>query len=745
MDVPCPQVSRGHLLIQTRGSLISAGTERFLVEFGKASLWSKARQNPDRVRQVWEKIKTDGLWPTLEAVFAKLDEPLALGYCNVGMVLEAGTGVSGFLPGQRVVSNGSHAELVHVPQNLCAKIPDNVSDEAASFAILSAIGLQGIRLIQPGVGENVAVFGLGLIGLLSVQMLLSSGARVLGIDVDPERLAIAKAYGAETVNVGSGGDPVAAAMAFTGGEGMDAILITASAKQDQIVSQSAQMSRKRGRIVLVGVVNLNLDRADFYKKELSFQVSCSYGPGRYDAAYEEQGHDYPYPYVRWTEQRNIAAVLDLLARDKLRVDNLITSRIPHSNAEQAYQLLTTDRKQLGIVLEYPAEVARDTVLRHENGEHEKNGEATKLTTSSPASSLQPLATAQPVPRLSSRVPPSTRGVGAVQVGMIGAGGFATRVLLPAIQRTNVRLLGIASARGLTAAHAARKFGFATSTSDYHKLLADPQINAVFIMTRHHQHAAMVVEALAAGKHVFVEKPLALDHEQLAAVSAAHRAQPERQLLVGFNRRFSPHAKQLRAMLAGRSEPATLHMLINAGAIPGDHWTVDRGIGGGRILGEACHWFDLVSYLVAAPIAAVHAMSSGSGDTRGDHQTITLTLADGSVATVQYLVNGHKSFPKERLTVFCQGQVAELDNFRNLRGFGWAKFRKQNLWKQDKGHAAEMAEFLSRCASGGEQVIPFNSLWNTTAATFAAVNSAAGGDTIRVPSGPDEAASQGLSH
>ena len=697
MDVPCPQPARGQLLIQSRASLISAGTERFLVEFGQASLWQKARQNPDRVRQVWNKIKTDGLFPTLEAVFAKLDDPLPLGYCNVGRVLDVGSGVRGYTPGDRVVSNGAHAEVVLVPQNLCAAIPDNVTDEQASFAVLSAIGLQGIRLLNPGLGDTVAVFGLGLIGLLSVQMLVNSGARVLGIDVDPARLELAKAFGAEIVNAKTG-DPVAAAMNMSGGHGVDGVLITASAKEDEIVSQSANMSRKRGKIILVGVVDLELNRAEWYKKELSFQVSCSYGPGRYDATYEEGGHDYPLPYVRWTEQRNIAAVLDQMSRGRLQVDRLITSRLAHLDAQKAYQLLTGDKSQLGIVLSYPEEThARESQV------------------AVPAVNGKTLA----------------KGTGSAKVGLIGSGSFATHVLLPAIKKTNVPLISVASARGLTAAHAARKFGFANSTSDVPALLNDSAINTVFITTRPNLHAPMIVAALDAGKHVFVEKPLASDAAGLDAVIAAHRRAPNLQLMTGFNRRFSPHGKTLRQWLSKRSEPATLQMTINAGQLPPEHWSVNPELSGGRIIHEGCHWFDFLSFLVGERIVSVCSNSAGSPDATHGHQTITLTYADGSVGVLQYLVNGHKSFPKERLVVFCQGQVAELDNFRRLRGYGCKGFSKQNLWSQDKGHSDEVAAFLAAVTRSSPQVIPIAEQVNVTRATFAAMESAASGKPVEV--------------
>lgn len=693
LDVPCPRVSAGHVLIQTKATIISAGTERMLVEFGRAGMVSKARQQPEKVRQVFDKIKTDGLLPALEAVLFKLDEPLPLGYCNAGKIVEVGTGVRRFAVGDRVVSNGPHAEMVHRPENLCAKIPANVSDDQAPLAILGAIGLQGIRLLHLELGESVAVFGLGLIGLLSVQMLVNSGYRVLAIDPDAGRLELARQFGAAVVDLSNGADPVASAATFTSGHGIDAVLITASAKDDNIVSQSARMSRQRGRIVLVGTTDLELNRAEFYEKELTLQVSCSYGPGRYDPAYEEQGIDYPYGFVRWTEQRNIEAVMEMLGSGRLNVDPLITRRLPSDQAAAAYDLLVNDRAQMGIVLQYPLEEA-------------------------PRTRIVPVA--RPAgPGAASTEP--ARGSGEVRLGIIGAGMFASRVLLPALKKTSARLCSIASAGGVTAAHAARKFGIEGCTSDPRTIFDDPNINAVVIATRHNSHAHLAAEALVAGKHVFVEKPLAIDREGLQEVAEAYRETKGLQLAVGFNRRFSPHGKKIRELLGGRSGPAAIAMLVNAGILPEDHWLLDPQVGGGRIIGEGCHWFDLMSFVLNQPIVKVSAASAGDRAAKrgAEATTVTLGFADGSQGTLHYFAQGHRSFPKERMTVFCDGRVLELDNFRRMWGWGWPGFRRMNLFRQDKGHRTELDEFVRRVAGGGPPLMEFADLTNVTESTFAA--------------------------
>lgn len=698
-DVPCPMVRAGHLLIQSRASLISAGTERMLVEFGKGGLLAKARAQPDKVRQVLDKIKTDGLMPTLETVFARLDEPLPLGYCNAGVVLEVGAGVEGFSVGDHVISNGAHAEIVCCPANLCAQVPDGLPSEEAAFTVLCAIALQGIRLIEPTLGERVVVTGLGLIGLVATQLLLANGCRVLGIDMDERKLALAREWGAETVNIGAGGDPVTTAMAYSEGRGVDAVLITASAKTSDIVHQAAQMCRKRGRIVLVGVVGLDLKRSDFYEKELSFQVSCSYGPGRYDAAYEDKGNDYPFGFVRWTEQRNFEAILELMSSGRLNVASMIERSIPFDEAPGVYDKLSESKNALGLVLRYPdAPDLRRTIA---------------------------------IGSTASNVPEAT---GRAVVGAIGAGNYAKLMLLPAFAKTNAVLRTIASAGGVSARHVGAKFGFQQTTTDYREILGDDSINTVVITTRHNSHARFVVEALEAGKHVFVEKPLALTSEELNRVVDAAGSRSDRQLLVGFNRRFSPHAKKMASLLSARSDPLTMIMTVNAGFIPPDHWTQDPQIGGGRIIGEGCHWIDLLAYLAGSPVTSVSATTVGDWKGVGradDKMTITLSFAEGSLGTIHYFANGHKSFPKERLDVFSDGRVLQLDNFRVLRGYGFSGFKKLKTSRMDKGHDAEVSAFVASVSGGGVPLISLDSIINTTQASFAAIEAARTGATLGV--------------
>lgn len=718
-EIPCPLVRAGHLLVRTRASLISAGTERMLVEFGKGSLLAKARAQPEKVRQVLDKIRTDGLLPTLEAVFSRLDEPLPLGYCNAGEVVEVGEGVTGFQPGDRVISNGPHAEYVCVPKNLCARIPDNVTDESAAFTVLSSIGLQGIRLLNPTLGECVVVSGLGLIGLAAVQMLAAHGCRVLGIDLDPARLELARRFGAQTVNLGAGEDPVAAAAAFSGGAGVDGVLITASTKSNEVMRQAAAMCRKRGRIVLVGVVGLELNRSDFYKKELTFQVSCSYGPGRYDSEYEERGRDYPLPFVRWTEQRNFTAVLDLLASGRMDAAPLVSRRVAQAQAAEAYRALTDERDALGIILTYPVD----------------SSSPTRSVSLKEATSAGGRTAARPEGRGSS---PERRGSSEtpVFIGLIGAGNFAKMTLLPALKSCPVRLRTIASAGGVSGVHAGRKFGFERATTDYRELLSDREINLVIITTRHDLHAAMTIEALAAGKHVAVEKPLCLNASELEQVRAAYEAANGRQLLVGFNRRFSPQAIKMKQLLAGRSQPMCMSMMVNAGVVSVESWVQDAAVGGGRIIGEGCHWIDLMAFLIGAPVVTVTATRIGDAPgvtVRDDKMTITLTFTDGSIGTLHYFGNGHKSYDKETLEVFCEGRVLRLENFRRLVGFGWSGFSKMRLRRQDKGHGEEFRRLTAAIASGDGPVMPFEEIDNVMRATFAAVESATSGRVISLPS------------
>jgi predicted dehydrogenase/threonine dehydrogenase-like Zn-dependent dehydrogenase len=691
IDAPAPTCRAGQVLIATSHSLISAGTERMLVEFGQANLLAKARSQPDKVRQVLAKVKTDGLLPTVDAVLSKLDEPMALGYCNVGVVTAVGPGVANFAVGDRVVSNGKHAEIVSVPQNLCACVPIEVTDEGAAFVVLAAIGLQGIRLAQPTLGEKVVVTGLGLIGLLTVQMLVANGCQVLGLDFNQERLALAAQFGAQTVNLADGADPVAAGLAFSQGRGVDAVLITAATSSSDPVRQAALMSRKRGRIILVGVAGLELSRADFYEKELTFQVSCSYGPGRYDPNYEEKGQDYPFGFVRWTEQRNFEAVLDLMGGGRLNVAPLISHHVPLNEAERAYQLLTDDPAALGILLAYP------------DGPPDLRRAVTTRPANEPAR--------------------ATAGTAPV-CGVLGAGNFASRILLPALAKTEAKLHTIASGSGVTAAVAARKFKFDQAASDSAAVLQDDAVNAIFILTRHNSHSGLTAEALQAGKHVFVEKPLALNRDELAQVEEAVMNRPDLQLLVGFNRRFAPLIQQMQKLLRGRVEPVTLLYTINAGMISPDHWTQDPAVGGGRIIGEACHFIDLLRFLVGQPIVGVQArMMGGNRPLRHDKMNILLDFADGSVGAVHYLANGSKQFPKERIELFSEGRILLLDNFHSLKGYDWPGFSHKKLWRQDKGHQAEVNAFIERVVQGGNWLIPWAELKEVALATFVAVEQA----------------------
>ena len=674
-EVPVPRISRGTLLIQTSHTLISAGTERMLVDFGKAGWIEKARQQPDKVKMVLDKIKTDGLKPTLDAVFNKLDQPLPVGYCNVGVVDEVGDGVSGFQVGDRVISNGKHAEAVAVPVNLCAKVPNTVSDESAAFTVLGAIALQGIRLVKPTLGETIVVTGLGLVGLMTVQLLRANGCRVLGIDFDKEKLQMAKKFGAEVVDLSAGQDPLKISNLYSRGRGVDAVIVTAATKSSEPIHQAALMCRKRGRIVLVGVTGLELSRDDFFKKELTFQVSASYGPGRYDPNYEEKGQDYPFGFVRWTEQRNFEAVLDMMAAGSLDVKPLISHRFPIDDAENAYELISGDSASLGILLEYPG---------------------LKITKESRVVNFK----SYPSNRDSIREP---------GVSFIGSGNYATSSLMPAFKKSGANFINVASANGVSGTHAGRKFGFEKTTTDNDSIFQDPKTNAIVITTRHNSHADLVVNAVDSGKHVFVEKPLCIKEEELNEIMAVYdqsRSKPI--IMVGFNRRFSPQIQKIKKLLLGTSGPKSFVFNINAGHIDQDHWTQDKDVGGGRVVGEACHFIDLLRFLADSPIREwnQNSMNSNSKDTL----SIGLKFEDGSIGAINYFANGPKSLPKERLEIFSQGRALQLDNFRKLKGFSWPGFTKMNLWKQDKGQNECASAFLNAIKGKTTSPIPIEEIF-----------------------------------
>lgn len=677
-DIPAPKVSRGCVLIKTTRSLVSLGTERMLVEFGKANLVQKARQQPDKVKQVLDKIKTDGLMPTLEAVFNKLGQPLPLGYCNVGVVVAVGEGVSEFKIGDRVASNGPHAEFVNVPKNLAALVPDDVTDEEAAFTVIGAIGLQGIRLANPTLGETVVVVGLGLIGIITAQLLAANGCNVIGIDIDQAKIDIVSKKGITGVNAGTGSDVVKAVMDITGGVGADAVVITASAKTNEIISQAAQMSRKRGRIVLVGVIGLDISRAEFYEKELSFQVSCSYGPGRYDELYEQGGVDYPLAFVRWTEKRNFETILQSISSRKLDVAGLITERVALNNYQEIYGNMS-NKGSIASILEYSKDSNPSGIIVINHGAF-KAGQA--------------------------------------GVGIIGAGNFTQMTMLPALKEANASLVSIASAGGVSGTTMAKKYGIAKSTTDFKEIINDSDVGLVIITTRHNQHADMVIKSLNAGKHVFVEKPLALNTAELEQIIEAKTG--DKTLTVGFNRRFSPHVQKVKSLV--ENSPVNVIATMNAGFIPANSWVHDMATGGGRIIGEACHFIDLITFITGSKVKAVVMNAMGSNPQENtDNASILLKYENGSTGVINYFANGSKAYSKERIEVYSQERTAVIDNFRITTGFGFKNFSKLKT-SLDKGHKEQFKLLINRVTSGGEPLIPFDEIINTTKASFGAIES-----------------------
>jgi predicted dehydrogenase/threonine dehydrogenase-like Zn-dependent dehydrogenase len=701
-EVPAPLVKKGHLLIRTHRSLVSLGTEKMLVEFGKSNILSKARQQPEKVKQVLNKIKTEGLILTLEAVYNKLDEPIPLGYCNAGEVIEVGEGISEFKIGDRVASNGPHAEYVTVPKNLCARIPGNVSYDEAAFTVIGSIGLQAIRLVQPTLGETVVVIGLGLIGLITAELLLVNGCNVIGFDFDDNKVKIAERKGVKAFNSGKGIDPVKTVEALTNNTGADAVIITASTKSNDVISEAAQMSRQRGRIVLVGVIGLDINRADFYKKELTFQVSCSYGPGRYDENYENRGIDYPLPYVRWTERRNFEAILSAISNKKLNVSSLITERVKLESYNQIYGEMGGG--SISSLLVYDSNV---------NGASYKDFKPATVV----------------------KVRDVTFGGSKGVIGVIGAGNFTKMTMLPALKGVHPAYKYIASAGGVSANALAKKFGFSHCTTDYRQILNDTEVDLLLVTTRHNLHSSMVVEGLKAGKHVFVEKPLAITESQLQDIldlySKPNNVVQLKSLSVGFNRRFSPHSQKAKQVIGNTNSPINMIATMNAGFIPPDIWVQDINIGGGRIIGEACHFIDLMTFLNGSEVTSVFMSGLGinpAGNT--DNAIISLKFQNGSQGVINYFANGSKAYTKERVEVYSQGRTLILNNFTKTEGFGFKGFSllKTSL---DKGHKAQFHLLIKSVKEGGPPLIPLESLINTTRACFAAIESLKTGTLINL--------------
>jgi polar amino acid transport system substrate-binding protein len=700
-ELPAPICRAGSILVANRASLISAGTERAAISLAKKSLAGKAIERPDLVRQVLNKVRRDGLAATVAAVRAKLDSPVALGYSSAGVVIETAPGVTEYAPGDRVACAGAgyatHSEFVGVPKNLTARIPDGVSFEDASYVTLGAIAMHGVRQAALSLGESAAVIGCGLLGLLTVQILTASGVRVFAVDTNERRLQLALKLGASASAAPSSG---AAELAdgFTGGAGCDAVLITAATKSSDPLNLAAAIARDRGKIVAVGDVGLNVRRRTFYEKELTLLMSRSYGPGRYDPSYEERGVEYPLGYVRWGEKRNLEEFLRLIADGKVDVAALTTHSFDIADAIDAYDLVLGKRREpfIGLVLKYPesdAPIARKVTLAR---------------------------SAEPV------------GAGKIGVGFVGAGAFSQSVLLPALAKiADADPIVISSAGGLSAGHAGKKFGFREAATDFDAVISDERVKAVVIATRHNLHAEQTAAALAAGKHVYVEKPLALDLAELGGIRDAYR-DAGRILMVGFNRRFSPHAVAAKALFGGHGRPLVINYRINAGVVPGDSWVQDPSVGGGRVLGEVCHFVDLATYFTGAlPVAVTASRTAGPGALPADADSVVATIqfADGSLAAITYVSSGDASFSKERVEVAGGGSTAVIEDFRRTEAFTGGR-RKVTKTAQDKGHSAEMRAFFNAVKTGMEP-ITFEELEAVTLATTAIERSMATGAPVNL--------------
>ena len=699
-DIPIPKPGTGMALVKTAASLVSAGTERMVVEFAEKSLLGKARSRPDLVKQVIEKARREGLINTVQSAFNRLDQPMALGYSSSGTIAGLGTKMQGFKIGQRVACAGGgyavHAEYAVVPRNLLTPLPKNVDFESASFATLGAIAMHGFRLSEPQVGDRVAIIGLGLLGIMAAQIASAAGCNILGIDIDQKRISLASSLGLQAV---SRSNAVSSSAAFTLNRGFDVILVCADTSSNDPVELAALIARDRGRIVATGAVGLNLPRKIYYEKELSFINSRSYGPGRYDTSYEVEGRDYPIGYIRWTEGRNLESVIELIATGKLKVKPLITHRFPIEQAAHAYEVITGKKKQpfLGVLLtypEFPGEVKEAKGINFD---------------------IQPIK-------------PSSH----VTLGVLGAGLYANATILPVIKKINdVELIGIASSGGLHAHNTGKKFGFKYATSSDEEIINDPNINTIAILTRHDNHADLIVKGLKARKNVFVEKPLAININQLSLVIKQLLKTKNNLLTVGFNRRFSHFAQQLSSFYFGRTETMHVHYRVNAGYLPTNHWTQDPKIGGGRIIGEACHFVDFITFLVGtSPVSvSAHALPD-NGKYHEDNVNMTFIFPDGSIGVVDYLANGDKSFAKERVEVYCGGKIAVLDDFRSLE-LVKDGIRKTYKGSQDKGWKNEWTAFEESISKGGQPPIPYDQLIGVTNATFAVNESLRNACEVRI--------------
>ena len=683
-DVPAPVARPGFLMVRTAASLISAGTERMTVEAGQKSLLGRAVEQPALVKQVIQKARTEGILNTFDAVRSKLGSLVALGYSAAGTVIEMGEDVTDFHPGDRVACAGvgyaSHAEVLAVPKNLCVRLPEQVGFDAGAFSTLGAIAMQGVRLAEPTLGESIVVMGLGLIGQLAVQLLKANGCGVFGFDLDPSKVELARKLGADG-GCAPDDDGKRRVAEWSRGRGADAVLITAATSSNQPVELAGEISRQKGRVVVVGAVGLNIPRKPYYDRELTFRISMSYGPGRYDSEYEERGNDYPYGYVRWTEGRNIEAFLDLLAEGRVNVEPLITHRFNLAESERAYQLITGNEPYLGVILQYDTERELESRI--------------------------PIAAKTAAP------------VAGVRLGLIGAGGYAKAMLLPNFRTAGAEFQSIATASGVTARSVGEQHGFRFCVSRAEEVIDDRETNLIVIATRHDTHARLAQQGLERGRHVFVEKPLALNDEELAGVVAAAE-QSRGHLMVGFNRRFSPLAIAAKELFASRTTPLSINYRVNAGRVPPGHWAHDPQEGGGRIIGEVCHFIDFMHFITGSLTTRVYGEAISSRDqnvVNDDSVFITLRFADGSNGSIAYLAEGDRGMPKERIEIFGGGKSFVIDDFRGGTAFQDGREIKTKLREQDKGQRDEVRSVCEVVREGKAAPIALVDLATTTRATF----------------------------
>ena len=731
-EVPASPAGSYRVVVRTFASLVSVGTEKSMLELARKSLLGKAMARPDLVRQVIAKAQAEGILEAWRQAMGRLDTPVPLGYSSAGVVIDVGPGVQGFAVGDRVACAGSgyagHAEVVSVPMNLCVKIPEGVDFESAAFVALGGIALEAVRMARVSLGETVVVIGLGLLGQIAVQLLNAAGCHVIGMDIHPRKAEMALQHGAEAVATDYS-NLSAICRQRTGNQGADAVIILAATPSNEPLERAAELCRERGRIVAAGLVGLQIPRKPFYDKELELVVSRAWGPGLYDPHYTEKGLDYPLAYARWTAKRNMEEFLAQLAKGAIRVDHLITHRFPFDRAPEAYELILEGKEPyIGVLLTYEREpdLSRTVVVkRNQRGQRGQESQRGQISS---------------VPSVPSALS------GPLGVGLIGAGQFAAGTLLPILKGLKgLRFRGVATATGLSARHVADKFGFEYCTTDYHEILNDPEIALVFILTRHGAHAPLVAEALRAGKHVFVEKPLALNPEQLRELVRAYKG-PEgldgpsvssvpsgSLLMVGFNRRFSPFAKWLKDRFADIPEPLAVHCTVNAGPVPPDHWVHDPEQGGGRIIGEVCHFVDLIQYLTGSLPVRVYAETLTSrGYKPSDNVVITLKMANGAIGSITYVAGGDKRYPRERVEVFGGGAVGVIENFKAATFIrGGRKMRIRNWLSVDRGHRGEVEALLSAIRAGGPAPVAFEEYVYTTLATFAIEESLRKGTPVRI--------------